>query len=238
MSKTSNKISINLVQDTAKKITHEVNTPLATIQIYLKILSLKLGEGHEAQSSIKTISSEIQRAAEIVKRYNHIGDELQFQPGTTDCNEAISELIEIFGSSHPDILFTKELDGKHPLLNLESDQFKQVLMNLFKNAVEAMDSHGELRISSVADVNFPDTKYVEIEITDSGQGIDPELAANLFTPGVTSKSEEAGLGLGIVKEIVSSAGGMISFRTGPNGTSFRLLLPQLSTDSVGQKEPS
>lgn len=227
-----------LVQRTAKKITHEVNNPLAVVQNYLKILSLKLGEEHEAQGSINIISSEILRAAEIVKRYNHIGDELQFQPGTADCNEAISELIEIFDRSYPDISFTKELDCKHPLVNLEADQFKQLLVNLFKNAIEAMNSHGELSIHSTADVSFPDSKYVEIEITDSGRGIDPELAANLFAPGVTSKSDEAGLGLAIVKEISARAGGMISFRTGSTGTSFRLLLPQLSTDSVEQKESS
>ena len=238
MSNNSDKISLALVQRTAKKITHEVNNPLAVVQNYLKILSLKLGEEHEAQGSINIISSEILRAAEIVKRYNHIGDELQFQPGTADCNEAISELIEIFDRSYPDISFTKELDCKHPLVNLEADQFKQLLVNLFKNAIEAMNSHGELSIHSTADVSFPDSKYVEIEITDSGRGIDPELAANLFAPGVTSKSDEAGLGLAIVKEIIARAGGMISFRTGSTGTSFRLLLPQLSTDSVEQKESS
>ena len=92
MSKSGNKISVKLVQDTAKRITHEVNNPLATIQNYLKILSLKLGEGHEAQSSINVISSEIQRAAEMLKRYNHIGDEPQFQPGTTACNEVRQHL--------------------------------------------------------------------------------------------------------------------------------------------------
>lgn len=236
MSNNSNKISVALVQSTAKKITHEVNNPFSIVQNYLKILSLKLGDEHEAQSSINIVSSEILRAAEIIKRYNHIGDELQFQPGTADCNDVISELIAIYSRSYPDISFTKELDRKHPLLNLESAQFKQLLVNLFKNAVEAMNSHGELRIHSTADVSFPDTKYVEIEIIDSGQGINPELAGKLFASGVSSKSGGAGLGLGIVKEIMTRAGGMISFRTGSSGTSFRLLLPQLSVDSVEPKE--
>ena len=139
----------------------------------------------------------------------------------------VEELIGIFKGSYPEITFSTQLDSDDPEMNLAPEQFKQIIVNLVKNAVEAMDSKGEILIRSIANIRFPDANYIELDVVDTGPGISPALTDNLFTSGVTSKSDpNAGLGLGIVKDILSSAAGTISFHTGNTGTTFTLLLPQ------------
>ncbi len=233
-------ISVSLVQRRAREITHEVNNPFSIIQNYLKILSLKLGEDHEAQPSITTISAEIQRASEIIRQFAGIGNPQVTTPGTTSCNPVLAELADMFSTSYPQIRFRMELDSREPLVNLSTDHFKQIIVNLVKNAAEAMDSSGEIWIRETAEVDFPDARYVELEISDTGPGVDPDLRENLFTSGVSTKpGPERGMGLAIVKEILTGARGMISFRTGSDGTSFRILIPQTEqTEPVQEQEVS
>jgi signal transduction histidine kinase len=225
-------ISIEELQHRAREIGHEVSNPFTIAQNYLKILSIKLGEEHEATGSIGTISNEIQRAAELIKQYSHIGDKSISDTTATDCNGIVQELIGIFKGSYPDITFTTQLDRDDEGTTLAPDQFKQIIINLVKNAAEAMDSTGEILIRSTANIRFPDANYIELEVVDTGPGISPGLTDILFTPGATSKSDpNAGLGLGIVKDILTSAAGTISFRTGNTGTTFTLLLPQAKSRS-------
>ncbi len=233
-------ISVEELQHKAKEINHEVNNPFTIAQNYLKILSLKLGEEHEATGSINTISNEIQRAAELIKQYSHIGDKIVSDAARTNCNDLVEELTSMFKGSYPDITFTTQLDNDEPVTNLPPEQFKQVMINLLKNAAEAMNSTGEILIRSTANIQFPDANYIELEITDTGPGIATELKDNLFTPGATSKPDpNAGLGLGIVKDIINSAAGTISFRTGDKGTTFKLLLRQAKSRTVPEivKDP-
>ncbi len=225
-------ISVNEIQRKAREISHEVNNPFAVAQNYLKILSLKLGDEHDAQGSITTISNEIQRAAELIKQYTHLGDTPLQETSATDCNALLQELVGVFTDSYPNITFSTELDQKTAIITLSSAQLKQVVINLLKNAVEAIGnpgnhSGGEILIQSRANIHFPDQNYVELEISDTGPGIGTDLQERLFSSGVTTKPDQHnGLGLSIVKEIISSAGGSISFRTSETGTSFKLLLPQ------------
>jgi signal transduction histidine kinase len=236
-------VSIDSVRRKAREITHEVNNPFSIVQNYLKILNLKLGEEHEAQKAIDTISSEIQRAAQILTRYNHIGDEEKQSAAPANSEEVILGLVEVFRTSYPSATFDLKLQSNHPLITLSDEKLKQVLVNLFKNAIEAMDSSGEI-IVRTTDVNFPTTSYLELEVSDNGPGIAAEMRDNLFLPGTTTKTspgfknEESGLGLGIVNDIVSTNTGMISFQSDESGTCFRILLPQTSIliDSQSQSD--
>ena len=235
-SATPDMISIKEIQRRTKEINHEVNNPFTIAQNYLKILALKLGEEHEANDSITIISNEIQRAAKLIKQYNHMGETDQADRARTNCNELLEELIKVFKGSYSDITFTTHLDASEPYTSLPSDQFKQIIINLLKNAAEAMNFAGKISIRSTANIRFPDADYVELEIVDTGPGILPELKENLFIAGTTSKSDtNAGLGLSIVKDIINSATGNISFRTGDSGTTFKLLLPQIITQKDSAK---
>ena len=109
-----------------------------------------------------------------------------------------------------------------PVISIDGDKVKQALLNLVKNAGEAMPQGGRITIDA-----FMANNVVIVEITDTGEGIPLDIDA--FEPFVTTKKEGTGVGLVIVRQIVIAHGGKISYRSKPGeGTTFRLELPQRS----------
>ena len=109
-----------------------------------------------------------------------------------------------------------------PLIKIDEEKLKQVFFNLYKNAIEAMPSGGKLVVKA-----YPEAENLMIEIRDTGVGI-PE-GVDIFRPFATTKEHGTGLGLMVVKQIVTAHGGAISCRSKKRkGTTFRIVLP-LST---------
>jgi signal transduction histidine kinase len=108
----------------------------------------------------------------------------------------------------------------------DADILKQILVNLVKNAVEALGAGGRIDISNRGHVNRERALYVELVVSDNGPGLSPEVLANLFS-AVRSTKDGAhhGLGLSIVHGLVKKLGGQITCRSGRAGTTFEILLP-------------
>ena len=108
-----------------------------------------------------------------------------------------------------------------PPVNFDPKQVHQVLINLLKNALEAMDQGGEITITSrVKGAN------AEISLADTGEGMSPEVAANIFQPYFTTKDKGTGLGLAICQGIIQEHGGIILVDSTPGkGTTFTIQLP-------------
>jgi signal transduction histidine kinase len=120
-------------------------------------------------------------------------------------------------------------DGR--LVEGEPDVLKQILVNLVKNAVEALAANGGGRIEIVnrGHVHRERTLYVELAVTDTGPGLAPEVMANLFSPVRSTKDgNHRGLGLSIVHGLVKKLNGQIACRSGKSGTAFEILLPAWS----------
>ena len=106
-----------------------------------------------------------------------------------------------------------------PLLNADAERLKQVFLNLFKNAIEAMPSGGKLMIGAAAQ-----NQAVAIHISDTGIGIPQQV--DIFQPFTTTKQSGSGLGLSVVRELLAAHGGTISYTSGKGeGTTFKILLP-------------
>jgi signal transduction histidine kinase len=103
---------------------------------------------------------------------------------------------------------------------LDADKFAQAVLNLAINALEAMPSGGELTVGAERRDGS-----VEVEVSDNGPGITPEVRENLFEPYVTTKQRGTGLGLALTEKLVVQQQGRIDYRTGPQGTSFLLTFP-------------
>jgi signal transduction histidine kinase len=112
-----------------------------------------------------------------------------------------------------------EIDG-------DADLLKQILVNLIKNAVEALADGGKIEISNRGHVNRERKLYLELVVSDTGPGLSAEVLANLFSP-VRSSKEGAnhGIGLSIVHSLVKKMQGLITCRSGKTGTTFEILLP-------------
>jgi signal transduction histidine kinase/HD-like signal output (HDOD) protein len=226
--------------DVARQVAHEVNNPLGIIKNYLKILGIKLGENKAVQEEINIINEEIDRISGIISELSDF-----FEPGVrqkepVDINSLISDLIKI---THEALLIESgikaqlDLEPSLPLAVTDKNSLKQVLINLIKNAVEAMPGGGNLNIKTRRVFDGPgkdlrkdlyeDQPYVEITISDNGPGIPERIRSRLFEPFVSSKGKgHAGLGLSIASSIIRELNGTITCESEEaKGTTFKIELP-------------
>jgi signal transduction histidine kinase len=118
-----------------------------------------------------------------------------------------------------------EIDG-------DADLLKQILVNLIKNAVEALADGGKIEIANRGHVNRERKLYLELVVSDSGPGLSAEVLANLFSPVRSGKEgPNHGLGLSIVHGLVKKMQGLITCRSGKTGTTFEILLPARGSTS-------
>jgi signal transduction histidine kinase len=118
-----------------------------------------------------------------------------------------------------------EIDG-------DADILKQILVNLVKNAVEALRDGGRIEIANRGHVNRERRLYLELVVSDNGPGMSADVLANLFTPVRSDKEgKHHGLGLSIVHSLVKKLNGMITCRSGKTGTTFEILLPARGSSS-------
>ena len=125
-----------------------------------------------------------------------------------------------------------EFDAALPPVMTRYDLLKQVMLNLVKNACEAMTNGGRLELSTQDYVYWHDRECIEIVISDNGPGIPPHVLANLFKPVTSTKGEgHGGLGLSIAKNLMDELEGFIGCRSSEaKGTRFQLLLPRELAD--------
>jgi putative nucleotidyltransferase with HDIG domain len=217
------------LQQKIHEVLHEVRNPLSIMNNYLGILSFKLESDKPAQEDVQTIKSEIERISDIL---NRLSEEKISTDETSpiDINSVISELTKVFqGSlfSDKNIQISLDLDDRIKFLQSNANALKQIYTNLIKNAVEALPANGEVMVYTQDSVNVDGQQHIEISVADNGSGIDADILPHLFSPIETKKGEEhAGLGLTIVKNLVSELHGSISCRSSAQGTSFHILLPR------------
>jgi signal transduction histidine kinase len=150
-----------------------------------------------------------------------------------DVNAAMRRTMQILASSHDQVEVLTELGEDLPQVRIDPEQLRQVVMNLFTNAVQAMGGRGRLSIAT-AFRRTPRATWpvslangaVEIRVADTGPGISTKVLKNLFIPFFTTKPTGTGLGLAISQRIVQNAGGTIDVQTSAGvGTTFAIVLP-------------
>jgi signal transduction histidine kinase len=215
----------------ARKVVHEANNPLGIINNYLHILGMKLGEKHEVQEELNIIKDEINRVGKILLRLRDIPEALEQQEKGVDINTLIKDLHKLFQSSlfaTHDINTELDLDSDIPLIATRRGHIKQILTNLIKNAVEAMPKGGKLCIVSRDNAYLNGKAHIEIQVVDSGPGIDAEIMDQLFLPGKSTKDNtHSGLGLAIIKSLMDELSGVINCTSNSSsGTRFQLFFPR------------
>ncbi|MBN1835223.1 MAG: HDOD domain-containing protein [Spirochaetales bacterium] len=210
----------------ARRIVHEAHNPLGIINNYLSILATKLVDNEAAQDDLRIVREEIRRVSQIISELSSFSNHGETPREAVDVNSVLSDLVKI----SQEALWQKSkvrvhlgLEPKLPLFKSDKNRLKQVVINLLRNASEAMPGGGSIHIESALEPGDP--QYIEIRVKDEGPGIDPEIQKRLFEPFVSSKGHE-GLGLSIAYNIVKDLGGEISYQTGTEGgTTFRIRIP-------------
>jgi PAS domain S-box-containing protein len=215
----------------AASIAHEINNPLEAVQNSLYLLSRSVPEGAPERSFLDIATRETQRMSRILRQMLGF-----YRPATamapTDVNALVAEAEALVGKRMREsgVRIEKDLLPTLPLIRASADQLKQVLLNLFLNATEAMPSGGRLIVATQIgggelDAHSPDV--VRIDVRDTGTGIGEEAIARIFEPFFSTKIEKGtGLGLWVSHGIVQAHGGTLKVRSRPGqGTTFTITLP-------------
>ncbi len=215
-----------------RKLIHEINNPLSAIKNFLKVLNMKLDDINVESSEIKIIDDELNRITKLLKEFksSSSSDETKVK-STSSIKDIISDTIMLIRNSRangPEVNITVQTGDNIPEIMIDRDAFRQVLINLVNNAIEAMPGGGNITVTTQYRPGIADTERekVEIYISDDGPGIPDSLRANVFKKQSTTKADHDGLGLLIVYELVKRMGGTITFdNNSDRGACFKITIP-------------
>lgn len=214
----------------AAGVAHEINNPLGTITIFAHLLLKNIPEDSPARADIQLIIEEANRTKEIVQGLLSFARETKLRPGSTNMNDLIEDVLGLVvnQSLFHNIKIKKNLYEDLPTIFVDSTQLKQVFLNMFLNAAQAMSGEGKLTISTDLDT---ESNIIQIRIQDNGSGIPENVLSKIFDPFYTTKEKGTGLGLAISYGIVQRHGGKIDVETEiGKGTTFIISLPVVKND--------
>ncbi|HZX29050.1 MAG TPA: HDOD domain-containing protein, partial [Telluria sp.] len=214
-------------REASRRLVHEVNNPLSIIKNYLSVLDGKLARNEPVQGEMSILNEEIDRVGNLITGLADL--QPSATPRATDVAKVADDVLRLFRTTGyvPDaVQIVADMGGNASEVEGDADMLKQVLVNLVKNAVEALGDEGRIEIVNRGHVNRDRKLYLELAVCDNGPGMPTEVLANLFTPVRSTKDgSNRGLGLSIVHSLVKKMQGLVSCRSGRTGTSFEILLP-------------
>lgn len=227
---------LSILGELASNMAHELNQPLGAIANYARGCTRRLetGTGDPAQlvEITRAIAEQAERAGQIISHIRNFVRKRVSQQEPTDVNDAIRTAVSLCrGQVHNgNAAIALKLAGDLPPVMADRVQIEQVVLNLVKNALDAMQDAGVRADGSPRTVTVRSGRdregRVEVEVADRGHGISEEARARLFNPFFTTKSGGMGLGLSICRTIVETHGGHLGATDNPGGgVVMRFTLP-------------
>jgi len=215
----------------AAGVAHEVNNPLASISSLIQMMQAKKNLDAEMAERLNLISAQIQRITQVTKDMMDFARVRPAAKSLVDVNRVIETSLRLasFDKSFQNLRLKKDMGENLPEIFADYDQLQQVFLNLFLNARDAMPGGGELSV-----ITSNSNKKIQIEIADSGIGIDAQNLKQIFDPFFTTKQtgKGTGLGLAVCYGIITAHGGKIEVQSNKeNGTTFLINLPVNETDN-------
>jgi two-component system sensor kinase FixL len=213
----------------ASALAHELNQPLSAVSNYLSGGRRCLERGDTAQALYATVKAleQVERTGQIIHRLREFvrkGDGVRRVESIPQVVEEASALA-LVGAKSDGVMVQVTFDPAAAAAFIDKIQVQQVLVNLIRNALEAMAATPRRELIIVTRKSPDDT--VEISVTDTGVGIAPEIRERLFQPFVTSKTTGMGVGLSLCRSIVEAHGGRLWAEDNPiEGASFRFTVPR------------
>jgi signal transduction histidine kinase len=209
----------------AAHVTHEIRNPLSAIGLNVELLEeeVAMTGGKEPMALVQAVKSEVDRLSRIAEQYLSIARRPRPRLERERVDDLVRELLAFLKPELDRAGVTTRLtvEPDLPEVELDESQLRQALLNLIRNAREAMQRGGELGVS-VARAG----EGVEICVDDEGAGVPEELRASIFDPFFTTKERGTGLGLAVTREIVEAHRGAIRCEPrAEGGTRFRIVLP-------------
>ncbi len=221
----------------ATSMAHELNQPLTAITNYVQAASGMLADPDEekialVREAMEECASQALLAGQIVRRLRDFISRGETERGIVALPRLVEEssALALVGTGSQSVEFEVRLDPNTRLLQVDRIQIQQVLFNLIRNAVEAMENSPFKRLEITS--RRTSQGLVEVIVADSGPGLAPEIAAHPFEPFMTTKSAGMGLGLSICRTIIEAHGGKIwTEPSPPGGTAFHFTLPEAGIEA-------
>jgi signal transduction histidine kinase len=223
---------LGAVGELAAAVAHEVNNPLTGILGFAELLMSELPEDDSRHDEAAIIRTEAVKARTIVKALLEFARPRPPQRIPANVNDLARSTLELvrFRASESDVRIVVDY-ADVPSLEIDPDASRQVLLNLFNNAIDAMPNGGELRVTTIAEDD-----RVGVVVADSGVGMSEETRSRIFTPFFSTRAGGggAGLGLSVSMQIVQGHGGSIEVDSAlDRGAAFTVWLPKSAPDFAG-----
>ena len=206
----------------ASALAHELNQPLTAIANYMNAAKRTIGATDDpkiqrAQELMEKAAQQTLRAGTIIRNLREFIEKRETDRAHENLNKVVEEAIALglAGSADANVRIRVDLDPRLPAVLIDKIQIEQVLINLIRNSIEAMQGMDRRELTIVTKPD--EAGFAEIAVSDTGPGLPPEVSSRLFHPFVTTKEKGMGIGLTICQSIVESHGGRIWASPNPEG---------------------
>ncbi|MBM7567724.1 ATP-binding protein [Paenibacillus sacheonensis] len=195
---------LSLVGQMAASITHEIRNPMAVIRGFVQLMRERSPDNQKEYYRI--VMEELDRANSIISDFLSLAQNRVIEKNSQSLHDIINEILPLLwaDANMRGQSLELRLTDQIPMLMLNEKEMKQLILNLARNGMEAMDQHGILSLETATFEN-----YVEMRVSDTGSGIPQEKLEHLFEPFYTTKSHGTGLGLPLCLSIMERHGGVI-----------------------------
>jgi PAS domain S-box-containing protein len=202
--------------EVARRLAHEIKNPLTPIQLSAERLRRRFLEQMSDDDALvleratRTIVQQVEAMKEMVNAFSDYARAPDMEMTRVDLNQLVAEVADLYKVREIPVAIELSLDPEIVDIEADSGRVRQILHNLIRNAVEALEGHKDavVRVTTRGTDEF-DLRAVFIMVEDNGPGIPPESVDRIFDPYVTSKPKGTGLGLAIVKKLVEEHGGWV-----------------------------
>ncbi len=220
---------VSCLGEIAPEIAHEINNPLAYVSGWLQMFLAQAQDSDPKKKTYETLIGEFERIASLTNSLLDFAKQASRPKKTFDVNQVIEDVITMIGYAmkNGNVEIKENFTSSEIVVYGESNRLKQVVLNIMQNAREAMQDGGTMYIST----NITQGDLVQIQLSDTGCGMNKDQLNKAFCPSYTSRADGrgSGLGLSVCKNIVSEFGGTVDIESNVGeGTVVSIKLPKYS----------
>ncbi len=215
-------------REVARRLAHEIKNPLTPIQLSAERLRRHFASAPEGAKALvdectTTIVGEVESLKGLVDEFSQFARMPAPKAVPSELHQLILESLALYNGLFTDVEIEHRFAADVPLVRLDAEQIRRVIINLIDNAVEAMERRGRIVVETARDQT---NNVVRVIVADNGPGIPAAEREKLFLPYYSTKRRGSGLGLAIVRRIIAEHGGSIDVGdNSPRGTRFTIELP-------------
>ena len=225
--------------EVARRLAHEIKNPLTPIQLSAERLRHRyLGDmGKEdaefLDRATRTIVNQVEAMKKMVNAFSEYARAPKISLEPIDLNDVVTEVMDLYSSSDLNTKIVKQLHAGPARIEGDAGRLRQLLHNLVKNGLEAVNGNADARIMvATRTVQVNGVDYIELSVSDNGPGFAAGVLDNVFEPYISTKPKGSGLGLAIVKKIIEEHGGLITVKNAKSGGALIQIRLQMLDEGV------